>query len=331
MTLHFLIGYLGQFGFFAWVLLIGGIVLAFWKLKRGHTRTLTIVLILGLFAAYPGRWAWEVQKRVERYETGQAMFNERCETKAGYKIYKVVEDVDGILLPKVRHQVNDSDQMAPGAAFVKLDSHDDYYVGAFLYYRHLVEERYRHFVEERIDYQQAKPTEGRDIVPGFRYVDVIDEKDGQRYRVTGSMKATGKKNVKAEGVRRNIEKYPNYDLNVYNWVLDRIPAFEPAPRYAVTFEDHVIPEERQYGIASSTVKVIDTQTNEVLGEMTRYIRYPGTFERGNPSPWLRADQCPGTHSTDSTVHSVTRRFVDQILVARGATLPPPLKWSQLPN
>lgn len=38
----------------------------------------------------------------------------------------------------------------------------------------------------------------------------------------------------------------------------------------MTYEDHVVPEERALWLASSTVKVINRQTNEVLGEMTRY-------------------------------------------------------------
>ncbi|MBK6638440.1 MAG: hypothetical protein IPG34_12730 [Rhodocyclaceae bacterium] len=53
-------------------------------------------------------------------------------------------------------------------------------------------------------------------------------------------------------------------------MLDKTPAPNPAPRYGVTFEDHVIPAERALGLASSTVKVIDLKTGEVLGEMLRY-------------------------------------------------------------
>ena len=135
MTLHFMQGYLSHFGFLAWVLLFGGIGLALWKLKRWPTRALAIAGILGVFAAYPGRWAWEVQKRVEHNETGHAMFVERCKTQAGYKINRVVEDVDGILLPKVRHRIDEYDPMAPGAAFAK-EGTDDGYLASFLSYRY---------------------------------------------------------------------------------------------------------------------------------------------------------------------------------------------------
>ena len=314
MTLHFFLGYLGQFGLLAWALLVGGIALAVWKLKHRQTRTLAILVILGLFAAYPGRWAWEVQKRVERYETAKAMYDERCATKAGYKIHKVVEDVDGILLPKIRHRFSEYDPMAPGAAFA-MESKDDGYINQFLHYRHPSSG-----VTDNSYMTNSQTIPG--ATPGFRYVDVIDEKDGQRYRVTGSMKATGEVDLTAVSVQRALKENPNMDLNVYNWILDRVPAPDPAPRYAVTFEDHVIPEERQYGIASGTIKVIDTQTDEVLGEMVRYVFFPGKIGKGASANWHRADKCPGVLAGS---HSATRQFVDRVLVARGATLPPPLK------
>ncbi len=73
---------------------------------------------------------------------------------------------------------------------------------------------------------------------------------------------------------------------------------------------------------SGTVKVIDTQTNEVLGEMVRYAYFPGKIGSGASANWGRADLCPG--ALLNAGHA-TRLFVDHVLVARGATLPPPLK------
>ena len=64
-------------------------------------------------------------------------------------------------------------------------------------------------------------------------------------------------------------------------------------------------------MASSTVKVIDLQSKEVLGEMTRYAWSPGAPSRVNPSPWLTAYRCPG-HARGAD--AMTRKFVDQILI-----------------
>ena len=73
-TQEFLMGYLGQFGITAWAMLAGGLWLALTKFKRGYWRVLGVVAVLGVFAAYPGRWAWEVQKRVEHYQAAKAMY-----------------------------------------------------------------------------------------------------------------------------------------------------------------------------------------------------------------------------------------------------------------
>ncbi|MBL0209268.1 MAG: hypothetical protein IPP84_15435 [Propionivibrio sp.] len=107
---------------------------------------------------------------------------------------------------------------------------------------------------------------------------------------------------------------PNYDLNVYQWTLDKTPAPDPSPRYGVTFEDHVIPEERELGVASSTVKVIDLQSNEVLGELTRYAWGATKPSGANPSPWLTAKKCPSGDGIG--VSATTRKVVDQVLIPK---------------
>ena len=98
--------------------------------------------------------------------------------------------------------------------------------------------------------------------------------------------------VNATNVKIDLERNPNFDLNIYGWVPDKTPSTHPPPRYGVTYEDHVIPEDRYLGIASSTIKVLDLQTQEVMGELTRYAWSPGAPSRVNPSPWLTAYRCP---------------------------------------
>jgi hypothetical protein len=75
----------------------------------------------------------------------------------------------------------------------------------------------------------------------------------------------------------------------------------------------VIPEERRLGLASSTVKVLDLKTGEVLGEMLRYAWSPGAPSPANPTPWLTAYRCPD-HARGT--NAATRKFVDQILIPK---------------
>jgi hypothetical protein len=112
---------------------------------------------------------------------------------------------------------------------------------------------------------------------------VIDEKDGQRYRYSGSVKRRERKIPMPIG---RIRKRPCVRYEHLPLVAGQNPSpSKTPPRYAVTFEDHVIPEERALWVASSTIKVLDLKTNEVLGEMTRYaISY--IHAPHHSMPWL---------------------------------------------
>lgn len=252
---------------------------------------------------------------LQRAEAGKALWEEKCRTVAGEKIYKAVPDVDGLLLLKVRPRVSNrewADPMWPGAAFA-LEATADGYIESFLGYEHSssptgkpVTPTYRGYIGT--DFQPKSPSN----LPGYRYVDVINDEEGKRYRYTGSDKVIGQKDSTAKGVKMALERNPDYDLNIYRWSLDITPAPEPSPRYGVTFEDHVIPEDRALGVASSTVKVIDLQTGEVLGEMLRYA-WSTPASAANPNPWLTAYKCP-MHPVGAD--AATRKFVDQILIPR---------------
>lgn len=234
---------------------------------------------------------------VSRALSGKALWEEKCRTVAGEKIHRKVEHVEGVLLMKVRPDRGDgelADRNWPGAAFAR-ESRADEYITTFLGY------------EEGSSTLDNKPTpvtpgyrgsinanRNPGGLPGYRWVDVIDEKDGKRYRYTLIYRPR-----------------PTSQIGYIEAILDKVPAPDPSPRYGVTYEDHVIPEDRYLGIASSTIKVIDLKINEVLGEMTRYAWSPGAPSRVNPSPWLTAYRCPD-HARGT--NAATRKFVDQILV-----------------
>lgn len=233
-------------------------------------------------------------------QQAQALFQDRCKNVAGEKIYRKVENVEGILLLKVRPRQSDAqwrDRNYPGAAFAS-ESSEDEYITSFLAYEHSwspdgkVTPQYRGYINT--DYLPQNPVNLR----GYRYVDVISPKDGIRYRYTLIRKPR-----------------PTSKIGWIDTLLEKQATQEPNPRYGVTYEDHVIPEERVLGLASSTVKVVDLQTNEILGEFTSYSR-GGGFDQitaQNSSPWLAAYKCP---KNIRSAHEITRQFVDQILLPK---------------
>jgi len=258
-----------------------------------------ILLAAWLLSAH----AYDPNNRAEylaKVQEAKAYYQEKCDQVAGLRIYRTVPDVEGLLLLKVRPERTDrqlADPMWPGAAFGEEYSGDSY-IRSFLGYENpitsdsSITRRYRGHIN-------TAPRPGG--LPGYRWVEVIDEKDGQRYRYSARYDEpwqTDKSYLKGY-IRFNLDKSLS-------------PSKTP-PRYAVTFEDHVIPEERALWVASSTVKVLDLQTREVLGEMTRYaISY--IHSPRHSMPWLNHSICPTMQMTGDLNSS--RKFVDQILIPK---------------
>jgi hypothetical protein len=236
---------------------------------------------------------------------------------AGQKIYRTVDDVEGIVLLKVRPKRTErdlSDPMWPGAAFAR-EFRDDEYIKTFLGYEHSSSQKGEAVTPGRRgyignDYQPNNPSN----LSGYRYVIVVDEKEGgKRWRYSGSEKIVGQKDVNASNVQMNLKQNPNYDLNIYRYTLDRQPALRDSPAYGVTFEDDVDYSERLLGLASSTIKVVDLTTQQVLGEFKRYAWTPASSSPSNPTPWLTAYTCGGDFPFAG---AETRQFVDQVLKPR---------------
>ncbi len=283
-------------------------------LNRVSWNSPKITALIVLLASSASALAYDPNSRSEylaKIKEAEAYYKEKCEKVAGIRIYKSVPDVEGLLLMKIRQNHTDSelaDPMWPGAAFGR-EAKGNSYIISFLGYEHSPAADGKPVWPQRRGYINTDKRPGG--LPGYRWVEVIDAKDGQRYRYSGSVKPSGKKNPQA--YKAELDKDPNYDMNIYRWSLDKVPSpSKTPPRYGVTFEDHVITEERALWVASSTVKVLDLKTNEVLGEMTRYamsyIHAPRTS-----MPWLNYSVCP---ATSGDAHANTRQFVDQILIPK---------------
>ena len=224
-----------------------------------------------------------VEERGARLAKAEAMFAERCK-KAGVFIHRTAENVEGVFLMKLRPQgINHGDQYRMDDPYGR-DFGGDAYIRSFL--NGFFEANYK------------RPDEPRsNVLPhiAYSYVEALDPKDGQRYRYTGSRKVVGRMDASAPNVKVDLARDPNFDLNIYAFTLDKVPAPGPMPRYGVTYEDISTREERDYWIAGSSLKVIDLQTNEVMAERIGYMmdRGQGNTNSGR-SPWLFAADhaCP---------------------------------------
>lgn len=237
----------------------------------------------------------------ETIKAGRALFDERCKTVAGEKIYRTVEDVEGIVLLKVRPKRSDADLSSrdwAGAAFAR-ESREDEFIKSFLGYEHSSSQKNEPVTLQRRGFISSdhQPKNASNL-PGYRYVDVADEKTGEVWRYSLVLKPR-----------------PASTIGWIDTILERQLAPSNRTRYGVTYEDHVIPEERALGLASSTVRVLDLKTQEVLGEMTMYAWTPGVLNMGprgpaSAVPWLSAYRCGNQLPF---VGAESRQFSDQIL------------------
>ena len=221
------------------------------------------LVVAALFFLFPKALVWqEEQENAEkvaewrkRYDPVKARFDQLCQN-AGEKIYRTADNVDGILLLKVRgddekYQSNRynplKDQMWEDAA-VESESKRERYIEEFLLRSNL-------------------------SFPRYIYADVL-QKDN------------------------SIIRYSIYKVN-QEWVEDKQLNPHPRARYAVTYENDISWENRKHWIAGTTIKIIDTKTNELMAEKTMYAFVPelgySKFEQ-NPNPWGRGMRCPAGES-----------------------------------
>ncbi|WP_153717766.1 hypothetical protein [Eikenella corrodens] len=221
------------------------------------------LVVAALFFLFPKALVWqEEQENAEkvaewrkRYDPAKASFDQLCQN-AGEKIYRTADNVDGILLLKVRgddekYQSNRynplKDQMWEDAA-VESESKRERYIEEFLLRSNL-------------------------SFPRYIYADVL-QKDN------------------------SIIRYSIYKVN-QEWVEDKQLNPHPRARYAVTYENDISWENRKHWIAGTTIKIIDTKTNELMAEKTMYAFVPelgySKFEQ-NPNPWGRGMRCPAGES-----------------------------------
>ncbi|MEN5182161.1 hypothetical protein ABE501_20660 [Comamonas testosteroni] len=250
------------------------------------------VLAIVLTAALSACGSPARRQAQENAQTAKAMWQELCK-QSGKKIYRSVENVEGIYLLKIR-------KSQTGELQSEYDPYGDDYDGdAYI----------KNFLKGVHD-NPARPDLPKDAIAGYNYVEAIDPKDGLRYRYTGHW----------------IEPWQtdkSYLKGYMKFVLNKALASSTAPRYGVTYDDITTPEQRKYWIAGSSLRVIDMQTNETIAERVGYMVDLGQGNNGGGrAPWLAATKnaCPlfidnQSRNLSSVVQlGQTRRFVQSILM-----------------
>jgi hypothetical protein len=253
-------------------------------------------------------------------------YHELCKG-AGEKIYRTVDDVDGVFLMKLEFDENSDISQYSNAAKSPYESLGDFDRVLYKTFHSIRYMSFDGYIESFLNNGGfglqcwVGNTNRCKQQPAFKYVEAIDPGDGKRYRYTGSWQRHDKVRGKewSELLRKVgyiprelLEPTKHDDGTWYDLVMTREPAGDSPPRYGVTYDDLETPEERQMWIASSALKVIDLQTGELLGQRIGYLHdLGGGSTAGGRQPWAHAwrgfgSSCPDTSPSQS-------RFVIKVL------------------
>lgn len=300
-------------GILMWMFIIG-ILVGAWALPNTRPgKYLALATVLGLLIAFPGRWAWERQKRSDHYharlQQARAHFQERCKN-AGEKIYRTVEGVEAIAILRKRRYIDTLPQIAEDPFGAVGNRWESDYPFSFLLPRNKEGQLLGGWMggddEDRYIWDQ----------PGYAYVDLRDQDDDSITRHTLAIQISPGDATHSAGAPPQpgpVSSPP------YRFVVNKFPSPGPLPRYGVIFEDLTTPEERAQWIAGSAFRVLDLQTNEILAERIGYFMDEGMGSTGGSrTPWEEAKRwsCPSYFIEGTSRRNWDRNFTEQVLKIR---------------
>ena len=198
----------------------------------------------------------------KRYNEARAVFDEQCK-KAGEKIYRTVDNVDGVMLINL---IGEKEQKKYDPMW------EDAAINLIPLYPYTAERYIDTFLSYDVDYNVPNQ-KYHYWTNGYKFVDVLKKNDNS--------------NIDENIVTRYTKVEPIKDSELNREFQPVNPAC-----YAVILEKNVDTELRKHWIAGATIKIIDRQTNELLAEKSIFAFDPlqgATSDRG--APWSRADTC----------------------------------------
>lgn len=286
----------------AWGIIILTIVILIWLFRKMRglplwVRLIPTALVLSFFVL-PAIWEddkehLDEEKDWAEYREYRAVFDERCKN-AGETIYQTVQNVEGITLLKVwgdSPNNNAHTKMTKQWEFAGLprESSGTSYISNFLYWWRIVPDLYseRLYIYEYNPISQQKNIQKLkkkyQVHPGYKFVDV-KQQDGNFLR---------------------------YQFITEDWKESEKITLQSA-RYAVTFDNPIIQEDRNRWIATTIVTILDTETNTILAKKQWYAFEETRGQRyQEPTQWLGAIVCPYPGES-----SAIYQFVENVLIPK---------------
>jgi hypothetical protein len=276
-----------------WLLAFAGICAALWFGKTWMRKLVYAVLVLALSIAPIVPSIYRTIEYRSKLTKAQALFEERCKT-AGERIYKTVDNVEGVVWMRWRPSGLNNDQFELDDPYGKDCSME----GCIL--------RLLQGNEISATGQDSSPK----LSSPYQFVETINPVDGVRYRYTGVLKDIA--DVSKEQFLQHV-KSTGYGANLDGrfLALQREPINHFQANFGITWDDISTRTDREHWIAGGALKVIDIQTNEVIAERSGYLIDTGqgsTAGARDPWGWAQsyAPKCPQQNKS-------TAEFITSIL------------------
>lgn len=216
----------------------------------------------------------------DRLKVAQQIFSEHCKN-SGEKIYKTENNIEGILLLKLRREgINYDNQFALDDPYGADLLGTEGYITSFL-----------DGIFGKVNVHEPKSE--APLRNGYSYVDAIDPRDNKLYHYTGSIEEPWQTN------KSYLKGFSRFKLN-------KFPIERSTASYGITFDDISTVQDREYWIAGSSLKIIDLKTHEIIAERVGYMMDRGQGSKvGGRSPWLLAanNACPSFFTRQKTSQS----------------------------
>ena len=248
----------------------------------------TVVILGGVLAwifipsADERRLHREAEIRRQNRLKSRAVFEELCKT-AGEKIYRTADNVEGVTLLKVwdGESIHKEDKLWKYAGLPGQYGQDGYIKGFLKWEVEIIPTGYPRYRE--MQFQPERQNHPYVLHGRYSYVDVKQkDKTFLRYRLDENRK----------------EDYKMIFAPI------KIPS-----RYAVTFDNPIVPEEREHWIAHTRATVIDLQDNTVMATKDWYS-FESQQGYGRYSMWVTAATCP---ELGVTTANPIRLFIGDVL------------------
>ena len=264
-------------GILYWLLAIGLVAFAIWKIKTRRRKALWAAIAVAVFGFLPVKQMIEQAQRNAYAREAWAYFKKLCDEKSGEKIYRTHTGVRSVLVVK------------PLPPATEKDLYDQFWNGD-PYSNATPWDKRGESAARRLASDSRRPT---GMQRGLDFAEIkYEDKDGIRYQ--------------------RILRTPSKDALAK---VDSIQ--KPVSRFAISWEDISAPDDRKYWVAGSRLRVIDLTDNSIVAERIGYMIEAGFGSTsGQRRPWL-SSRGPNTTCPPVLGDYTDQQFVTSALIPDG--------------